>query len=207
MVITFGFNQTLQAEAASLQKSLGVQIHIADVQTLFQNVLANPASFGFTNVTTGAINSSLTGNGSLFWDAEHPTTAADALIAQVAAESVPEPSLMLMIYAGYRSAWRCCLDQVPPPTSGWLNKDFQHQTCVTQRAVDKDAPQPPPLTLFHLFGCGASLNVRPDHFADFVLENQAEAGAFIYCSDPGVVRVSPVSSSVLRPERTIGQPP
>ncbi len=93
-----GFNQTLQAEAASLQKSLGVQIHIADVQTLLQNVLANPASFGFTNVTTGAINPSLIGNGSLFWDQEHPTTAADALIGQLAAQSVPEPS-MLLIYA------------------------------------------------------------------------------------------------------------
>ena len=74
-----GFNQTLQAEAASLQKSLGVQIHIADIQTLLTNVMANPSQFGFTNVTGSAVNSSLTGNGYLFWDAEHPTTAADAL--------------------------------------------------------------------------------------------------------------------------------
>jgi hypothetical protein len=28
-----------------------------------------------------------------------------------------------------------------------------------------------------------------------------------YCSEPGVVSVSPVSSSVLRPERICGQPP
>ncbi len=31
--------------------------------------------------------------------------------------------------------------------------------------------------------------------------------AFEYRSEPGVVRSSPVSSSVLRPERIIGQPP
>jgi phospholipase/lecithinase/hemolysin len=91
-----GFNQTLQAEATSLQKSLGVQIHIADVQTLFTNVLANPSAYGFTNVTGSAINSSLNGNGYLFWDSEHPTTAADAYIAQLGAQAVPEPSAFLV---------------------------------------------------------------------------------------------------------------
>ena len=68
-----------------LQASLGVQIHLVNIQGLFQQVLANPANFGFTNVTGSAINSSLNGNGYLFWDQEHPTTAADALIAEVAA--------------------------------------------------------------------------------------------------------------------------
>jgi phospholipase/lecithinase/hemolysin len=91
-----GFNQTLQAEATSLQQSLGVQIHIADVQTLLTNVLADPSAYGFTNVTGSAINSSLNGNGYLFWDAEHPTTAADADIAQIAAQAVPEPSSFLV---------------------------------------------------------------------------------------------------------------
>ncbi len=91
-----GFNQTLQAEASSLQKSLGVQIHVVDIQGLFQKVLANPANYGFTNVTGSAINSSLNGMGYLFWDVEHPTTAADALIAEVAAQEVPEPSMLLV---------------------------------------------------------------------------------------------------------------
>jgi phospholipase/lecithinase/hemolysin len=91
-----GFNQTLQAEATALQNSLGVQIHIVNVQGLFQNVLANPANYGFTNVTGSAINSSLNGMGYLFWDAEHPTTAADAYIGELAAQSVPEPSMLLI---------------------------------------------------------------------------------------------------------------
>jgi phospholipase/lecithinase/hemolysin len=93
---SIGFNQTLQAEATALQSTLGVQIHVVDIQGLFQKVLANPANYGFTNVTGSAINSGLNGNGYLFWDAEHPTTAADALVAQVAAQSVPEPSTLLM---------------------------------------------------------------------------------------------------------------
>jgi phospholipase/lecithinase/hemolysin len=87
-----GFNQTLSAEATALQNSLGVQIHIVNIQGLFQQVLANPANYGFTNVTGSAINPSLNGMGYLFWDAEHPTTAADALIGELAAQSVPEPS-------------------------------------------------------------------------------------------------------------------
>ena len=96
---SIGFNQTLQGEAAALQKSLGVQIHVVDIQGLFQRVLANPAAYGFTDVTGIAISSSLNGNGHLFWDAEHPTTAADALIGEVTAQSVPEPSTYLIFGA------------------------------------------------------------------------------------------------------------
>jgi len=93
---SIGFNQTLQAEAAALQKSLGVQIHVADVQGLFQKVLANPAGYGLTNVSGSAINPSLSGNGYLFWDGEHPTTAADALLGELGAQSVPEPSTLVV---------------------------------------------------------------------------------------------------------------
>jgi phospholipase/lecithinase/hemolysin len=93
---SIGFNQTLQAEATALQSSLGVQIHVVDVQGLFQKVMANPAAYGFTDVTGSAINSSLNGSGHLFWDLEHPTTAADAIIGQVAAQSIPEPSSILI---------------------------------------------------------------------------------------------------------------
>jgi phospholipase/lecithinase/hemolysin len=91
-----GFNKTLAAEATSLQSSLGVQIHIADVQGLFQKVLADPTVYGFTNTTGSAINGSLVGNGYLFWDSEHPTTEADALVAQLGAQAVPEPSSLLI---------------------------------------------------------------------------------------------------------------
>ena len=95
-----GFNQALKSETSMLQASLGVQIHLVDIQGLFQQVTANPTSFGFTNVTGSAINSSLSGNGYLFWDQEHPTTAADAIIAQEAAQSIPEPSMFLVFVVG-----------------------------------------------------------------------------------------------------------
>jgi phospholipase/lecithinase/hemolysin len=93
---SIGFNQTLQAEATALQSSLGVQIHVVDTQGLLQKILADPTDYGFTNVTGSAINSSLNGKGYLFWDAEHPTTAADAYVGEVAAQSIPEPSTFLI---------------------------------------------------------------------------------------------------------------
>jgi phospholipase/lecithinase/hemolysin len=90
------FNQTLQTEATALQNSLGVRIHIVNIQGLFQSVLANPANYGFTNATGSAINPSLNGMGYLFWDQEHPTTATDAIIADLAAQTVPEPSTFMV---------------------------------------------------------------------------------------------------------------
>lgn len=61
-----------------------------DIFTNFNNVLANPAAYGFTKTTVGAIedpslsDKSFNGPGSdyLFWDSVHPTTKAQALIAK-----------------------------------------------------------------------------------------------------------------------------
>jgi phospholipase/lecithinase/hemolysin len=57
------------------------------------NVIASPSGYGFTNVTDELINSANpAGSGYLFWDIVHPTTQADQLIGNLAAQSVPEPS-------------------------------------------------------------------------------------------------------------------
>jgi len=94
---SIGFNKMLQAEVTPLQQSLGVEIHLLNIQGLMQNVMADPAKYGFTNVTGFAKNPSLDGDGYLFWDLEHPTTAADQIIAGLV--SVPEPS-SLFLFAG-----------------------------------------------------------------------------------------------------------
>jgi outer membrane lipase/esterase len=93
---SIGFNQTLQAEVVPLEQMLGVSIHLVDIQGLFMNVIADPAKYGFTNVTGFAKNPSLDGNGYLFWDLEHPTTAADQIIGGLAASSVPEPGSVFL---------------------------------------------------------------------------------------------------------------
>jgi phospholipase/lecithinase/hemolysin len=93
------FDQLLPSELAQLQRSLGVQIHMLDVNNLFNAVTADPTKFGPTNVTGSALNSKLDGTGYLFWDAEHPTTSVDQLIGGLAAQSVPEPSSLVIFGA------------------------------------------------------------------------------------------------------------
>jgi phospholipase/lecithinase/hemolysin len=102
------FNQGLQAELAQLQQGLGVQIHLLDVNSLFNSAVADPAQYGFTNVTGFALNPQLSGNGYLFWDPYHPTTDAGELIGALGAQSVPEPSslVLLGIALGGLGAWR-----------------------------------------------------------------------------------------------------
>ena len=84
-LLSVSFNSALQYEVGQLQNSLGVKIDLVNIQQLFQNVMANPSQYGFTNVTGSAINSSMAGNGYLFWDTVHPTTSADAIVGELAA--------------------------------------------------------------------------------------------------------------------------
>jgi phospholipase/lecithinase/hemolysin len=92
-------------------------IYFLDVFSVFNDVLDNPGSFGFTN-TTGQCrslgflglteNSCANANQWVFWDAIHPTTAAHAAIGRAAAQllidgitlhKVPEPSALLLAAA------------------------------------------------------------------------------------------------------------
>jgi phospholipase/lecithinase/hemolysin len=92
------FDTELAAELNQLGHSLGVQIHLLDVETLVAGVMADPAKYGFTNVTSDAIDDGVfSGQGYLFWDQEHPTTAAHQIIGNVGFSSVPEPSSLAML--------------------------------------------------------------------------------------------------------------
>ncbi len=69
-----------------------------NVAGLFEDVIADPAKYGFTNVTSDAIDDGvLSGQGYLFWDQEHPTTAGQQFIANVAFSAVPEPSSLVLL--------------------------------------------------------------------------------------------------------------
>lgn len=91
---TDAHNTRLAAAMADLEQRLGVQIVVVDVNGFYRAVAANPAAYGFTNTATPCIlNNAPTGacptaeaaNASLFWDEQHPTAAAHALLAQFAA--------------------------------------------------------------------------------------------------------------------------
>jgi phospholipase/lecithinase/hemolysin len=97
--LSTAFNAILAAEVPQLAKSLGVQIHIVDVNSLFNNALADPAMYGLTNVSASALVSGSNGQGYLFWDTVHPTTQVDQIIGGIAAQSVPEPSSWMIFGA------------------------------------------------------------------------------------------------------------
>jgi phospholipase/lecithinase/hemolysin len=99
--LTFAFNGLLAARLAQLEGSLGVTIHQLDVNGVFEKIIADPAAYGLTNVTTSALGDGvLSGQGYLFWDTVHPTTQVQELIGREAAGLVPEPSsLLLMVLA------------------------------------------------------------------------------------------------------------
>ena len=97
------FNSTLNGAVAGL----GIHVIPVNILAFFNEVLANPASFGFTNVTgvacttPSALNcttSTLVAPGAdrtyLFADPIHPTPAAHAIIAQVVQSMITGPQQM-----------------------------------------------------------------------------------------------------------------
>ncbi len=88
------YRTALNTELDSVVSTLGAQgitvnITRLDVYSLFQTVIANFSSFGFTDVRNSAQGQSVNVDQSLFWDNVHPTTAGHNQIAQFAADILP----------------------------------------------------------------------------------------------------------------------
>jgi thermolabile hemolysin len=87
-----------------------VKLNLLDVNSLFNQVVANPRNFGLNNVTDGCLLVDCsTPNTYLFWDDRHPTTAAQQLIGNLAFQTVsptavPEPMTILGSLAAFGSA-------------------------------------------------------------------------------------------------------
>ena len=106
------FNAAL-ANTLDMSAFSSLSISSLNVYGLLNDVVNNPGSYGFTNVTgscyTGNVDGSSIGGAPVticanpsqhvFWDFEHPTTTLDAILAQRALAAVPEPptwSLLLV---------------------------------------------------------------------------------------------------------------
>lgn len=94
---SISYNAALTAELATISATqTDVTIIEFDVFTLFNQVLSNPAAFGFSNVTVPCWSGGYFGFGTqcanpeeyLFWDDIHPTTAAHAVVGSEAFNAV-----------------------------------------------------------------------------------------------------------------------
>lgn len=80
----------------------GTGARIFDLFGLVGSYVANPAAFGFTNVTQAC---GFAGNGcnpatALFWDGIHPTAYTQTLVAGAMLAAVPEPATVWLFMAG-----------------------------------------------------------------------------------------------------------
>lgn len=107
------FNQTLTASLADL-RALGIGTTLIDAGGLFDDIVDDPAAFGFTDATTPCVSTvsptpippggvCADASGLVFWDPVHPTTELHALIAErvgASVEPVPLPAPALLLVAG-----------------------------------------------------------------------------------------------------------
>ena len=111
--LTDRFNAGLAARIALLENTLGVNIFALDIHSAFDAILANPALFGYTNVTDSCLEIGGAGicgepDEYAYWDGIHPTAAVHAGIADIAfAAVVPLPAAFpLLLSALGWIAWR-----------------------------------------------------------------------------------------------------
>jgi phospholipase/lecithinase/hemolysin len=92
------------ATRLAMLQALGINVTGLDINALFSNILANPAAYGFTNVTTPCITTpGCNPNTFLYWDPQHPTTYADSLVADAAFQALnptPEPPTIVLLGLG-----------------------------------------------------------------------------------------------------------
>src|ERR1019366_2363840 len=100
------FRTDLANQTTLLTQALGVRIADVDIYGLYQSILANPAAYGYTNVTTPAQGLAVNPDQYLFWDIpSHPTTTGHELIGLAADTAVlstfaPEPATWAVAAAG-----------------------------------------------------------------------------------------------------------
>lgn len=114
--LTVAFNAALAQSLATLSTSYVGDIVPFDFYGVFNDILAQPYSYGFTNTTMACLSGSVADATSgitaacamadadhyIFWDPVHPTSAAQAIVGQrlAAALGVPEPSELALVGFG-----------------------------------------------------------------------------------------------------------
>lgn len=97
--LTQAYNASLVAQLPAIETARNTRIVVLNTFGLITDVLANPSTYGFTNVTvpcitpagaTGACATAAAANTSLFFDPIHPTAAAHVVVANFAAATLDQ---------------------------------------------------------------------------------------------------------------------
>jgi phospholipase/lecithinase/hemolysin len=115
--LSSGFSAQLTALSLAFDSALGSTIgglgipgvSMFDTLDAMDQIIANPAVFGLTDVTTACLNLSpfsvcSNPDQHLFWDSVHPTTHAHSILATDVAAAVPAPATLLLLGAGLLAA-------------------------------------------------------------------------------------------------------
>jgi len=120
------FNTEEAAQILNLEQSLNVVIVDVDVFSLSSQIAANPGAFGFTDATHSAQGlNGVNPNQFVYWDSIHPTTAADALVADLAFADIatPEPLSAALVLLGLGSVIAARFRFAKPRSGGSLRRD------------------------------------------------------------------------------------
>ena len=101
--IAIAFNQALESSLAQLPAFTDGDIQLLDLFALPGRIFDDPASFGFTNLTSACAFSPACiadPSGAFFWDGIHPTARVHELIALEALAQIPLPGTALLLALG-----------------------------------------------------------------------------------------------------------
>lgn len=99
---TLSFNEELANQLGTVSAQFPTAgIFQFDTYSFLNGVIADPLSYGFTDVQNSCLALSCEDPGSfLYWDDFHPTTYAHSVIASGFASAVPEPGILAMFIGG-----------------------------------------------------------------------------------------------------------